>query len=36
MSPRKWADDGFRCTSKRVDGRFFDSVQNDMLCNNHW
>ena len=27
---------GFRCTSIRVDGRFFDSAQNDMLCNNHW
>ena len=33
--PRKWAGEGFRSTSNRVDGRFFVSAQNDMLCNHH-
>ena len=33
--PRKWAGEGFRSTSNRVDGRFFDSAQNGRSAYHH-
>ena len=35
MSPRQCVTVGFRLRDTRTDGRFFDSAQNDMSCNNN-
>ena len=35
-SPRKCVYRVFGVKDNRVDGRFFDFAQNDMLCNHHW